>query len=248
MKAVILAAGKGERLGSISKRLPKPMIRFHDKPILEYNIELCKKYGIHDIYINIHHQGNVIKEYFQDGKSFSVNINYLEEEYLHGTSGSVRRIAEEFWGYKQDQSLSHIDPFFVIYGDNFSNFNLSLLVLKTRQSNTIVSIAFHYREDISNSGVAEFDENCKILRFIEKPHPKETESKWVNAGIYLLAPEILSYIPDGYSDFGRQIFPKMIQLGIPIYGVLTSEEVIAFDTIEMMSKHNQYIDFTNTCK
>ena len=78
MKAVILAAGVGSRLGSVTKTIPKPMIEIHGKPILLHNINLCRKANVTDIYINLHHLPNVIKDYFGDGSQKGINIKYVE--------------------------------------------------------------------------------------------------------------------------------------------------------------------------
>ena len=84
MKAIILAAGKGVRLGELSNSLPKPMIKYKGKPILEYNVELCKEFGINDIYINVHHLPEKIISYFGNGEKWGLNIQYVKEEYLLG--------------------------------------------------------------------------------------------------------------------------------------------------------------------
>jgi len=223
MKAIILAAGKGERLGNMIN-IPKPMIKVDGKPILEHNIELCKKFGIYDIYINLYHLPNIITEYFGEGKQLGVKITYIYEESLLGTSGAVKNIASA--------SGFNSDPFYVIYGDNYSNYNLNLLKSK------LITIAFHYREDVTNSGVAEFDKDNRIISFIEKPKQNETSNHWVNAGIYYMKPEIITFIPDGYSDFAKDIFPLLLKNNIPIYGVFENIDIRAFDTPDMLIKNN----------
>ena len=107
MKALILAAGKGERLGDITKNIPKPMIEVSGKPILEHNIGICKQAGIKDLFINLHYLPDRITEYFQDGKKYGVNLTYLYESEILGTAGALFPIINK---------LS--DPFMVIYGDN----------------------------------------------------------------------------------------------------------------------------------
>ncbi len=77
MKAVILAAGKGERLGEITNSLPKPMIEIDQKPILEHNIIMCRDNGINDIIINLHHLPHIIKDYFGNGSNWGVKIEYI---------------------------------------------------------------------------------------------------------------------------------------------------------------------------
>jgi len=224
MKAIILAAGKGERLGN-TILTPKPMIIVDNKPILQHNIELCKKHGITDIYINLHHLPHVIMKYFGDGKKFGVNIKYSYENELLGTSGAVKKISKDIKNFKKN-------PFFVIYGDNYSDCNLTKLI-----TDNMINIGFHYRKDVTNSGVADFDNDNFILNFIEKPKSNQIHSKWVNAGIYYLHPEILKYIPKGISDFSKDIFPKLLKNNIPIFGVKYDNIVKAFDTPEMLKKN-----------
>ena len=94
MKAVILAAGKGERLGAITQKIPKPMIRISGKPVLEHNIHMCKNSGVDEIFINLHHLPNVIKHYFRNGETWGVKINYKYESKLLGTAGTVSSLKE----------------------------------------------------------------------------------------------------------------------------------------------------------
>jgi len=232
MKAIILAAGKGERIQNITKSIPKPMIVVNGKPILQHNIELCKKYGITEIYINVHHLSKKIINYFGDGEKFGVHITYSIEKTLQGTAGAVRKIAESYWNIN-----SSITPFFVIYGDNYSNYDLSILKEKASETKSPLIIGFHFREDISASGVAEFGENGRVLKFIEKPKNHETNSHWVNAGIYYVNPTILEDIPEEFSDFGRDIFPLLLQKDIQIYGICQETEVKAFDTYKMIENN-----------
>lgn len=235
MKAVILAAGKGERLKEVTQTLPKPMIEFNNKPILQNNIELCIQYGIKDIYINLHHLPDVITNYFGDGEKLGVNIRYSYEEELLGTAGAIRKVAEM---YKDFASAGKFDePFYVIYGDNYSNYDLNSLKEKLIETGSLAVIGFHYREDTTSSGVAEFDETFRIKKFVEKPIPGESDSHWVNAGIYCLNKEIFNYIPAGFSDFAKDIFPALLKGSLPIYGICEDTIVKAFDTPEMY-KHS----------
>jgi NDP-sugar pyrophosphorylase family protein len=233
MKAIILAAGKGERLKDITQDLPKPMITYKGKPLLQHNIELCKSYGIKDFYINLHHLPEKIKEYFGNGKGFGVNIKYSYESELLGTSGAVKKIASDYWSHDSTSE----EFFFVIYGDNFSEYNLTAIEKKIKDTDCLAAIAFHFREDTSHSGVAEFDKNQRIIKFIEKPKTGESESHWVNAGIYCLKNEILSFIPEGTSDFSKDIFPELLRNNIAVYGICNETDVKAFDTPEMYTQN-----------
>ena len=227
MKAIILAAGKGERLKGTVDTIPKPMIKYQGKPILQHNIELCREFGIREVLINTHHLAEVIRSYFGDGSAFGVNIHYSFEEKILGTAGALNNF-RDYLGEEE---------FFVLYGDNFSKFDLSTLRKEFDNHQCIGVIAFHYREDVSQSGVGEFAPDGRILRFLEKPKPGTTDSHWVNAGIYYLSPQILNYIPQGFSDFGKDIFPILLRNNIPVYGVCNDTEVKAFDTIEMLKQN-----------
>lgn len=89
MVGVITAGGKGTRLSSIASDIPKPMVNIVGKPILQYQIECLKDNNIKKIYILIGHLGEVIKNYFKDGKEFGVNIEYIEEKEPLGSAGSL---------------------------------------------------------------------------------------------------------------------------------------------------------------
>jgi len=227
LKAVILSAGKGTRLKKYTSQIPKPMILYKGKPILEYNIELCQKFGIKEIYINQHYLKEKIIDYFGNGEKFGVHIQYSYEEKLLGTAGALNNFRQYL-----------TEPFFVIYGDNISNFNFDLLKEKFYEKREpLAVIGFHYREDVSQSGVAEFGKDDIIVNFIEKPKEGTTTSKWVNAGVYFVSPKILDYIPPGFSDFSKNIFPKLLEEKIPFYGVKQLSDVKAFDTPELLTKH-----------
>lgn len=223
---MILAAGKGTRLGDITFEIPKPMIQYKGKPLLEYNLNLCVGNEIREIFINTHHLADTITSYFKDGEKFGAKITYSYEEKLLGTAGALNN-------FKKYLSS---EPFFVIYGDNVCEFPLNKLIDKFNDTGSLAVIAFHYREDVSQSGIAEFGYNDKILRFIEKPSPGISKSKWVNAGIYLLSPKIFKFIPNGFSDFAKDIFPNLLEKGVDIYGVRSEVKLNAFDTLELLKK------------
>ena len=221
MKALILAAGIGSRL---NLDIPKPMFKIDGKPILEHNILLLKKHGITDIYINIHYKPEIIKNYLGDGSKFGVKIQYSYEEKLLGTSGAVKNI-ESFWGN---------EPFFILYGDNYTNINLTDMLSTHLTNKPITTIAVFDSKKVISSGIAggiiTLDQNNKLLSFIEGKG--ENNSGYVNAGVYILESQILDIIPKNvFSDFGNDIFPELLIKGHLIKGYLIKEGfVIAIDT------------------
>lgn len=224
MKAILLAAGKGERLKPITDKIPKPMIRIEGKPILEHNINLLKKYDINEIFINLHHLPEVIKDYFGNGNRWDVNITYSYESKLLGTAGVLRNF----------QKYLSNSKFLVIYGDNLMEFDLNKFLSFHIQKKGIGTIVLYKRIDVSQSGIALLDGNKKIIKFIEKPTNNQIFSSLVSAGVFILEPEILKYIPDNkYSDFGYDIFPELIKERKSLYGFEIEGKIIAIDTIEL---------------
>jgi NDP-sugar pyrophosphorylase family protein len=224
MKAVLLAAGKGERLGKVTRELPKPMISIKGKPVIEWNVNLCKQHNITDLFINLYHLPKIISDYLGNGDQFGVSITYALEEHLLGTGGGV----------KQFSQLLENAPFFVIYADNWSDYDLSAMYKYHQETKAEMTIALFHLDKVNFSGVAVLDQEDRILEFIEKPKSTPPPSHWVNAGIYLIEPHLLSQIPDSPCDFGREIIPDWIKTNTRIMGIKMKKKVIPIDTPDML--------------
>lgn len=243
MKAIILAAGKGNRLGELTRSIPKPMLKIRRKPILEHNIDWLRDYGIKDIYINLHHLPDVIRSYFKDGKKLDVNIEYSYEPKLLGTAGAVRKIAEGFWikgSWDENKYNSYpglYNPFLVVYGDNLFEYDLREIINFHERKKGVVTIAIYEKDNVNQSGIVLLDDENRIVKFIEKPKPDEVVSHLVNTGLYILEPEVLDYIPSNkVLDFGKDVFPQMIQKNENIFGVIFKGNLRAIDT-PILYKH-----------
>ena len=225
MKTLILAAGLGKRLGL--EDTPKPMYRVLRKPILEHNLLLLKKHGMTDICITLHYKGNVIKDYFKDGSNWGVKIQYSSEKELLGTAGALLNVR---WFLGKES-------FFIIYGDNYTDINLKEMLSFHLTHKPIATIALFDPKKSLNSGIAGgkvlLDKDNNLLSFIEG---KQDEiNGYVNAGIYIVEPQILELIPkDKPSDFGKDIFPKLLKEGLKLKGYITDGFVFAIDTIEAL--------------
>ena len=221
MKAIILCAGKCDRLKPLTDDLPKPMVPINSKPNLEYLILLCKKHGINEIAINTSYLPHKIKEYFINGDKFGVKLRYSFEPKLLGTSGALNNFRDFF-----------DETFFVIYGDNLTDINLSEMLRYHKDKRGLGTLYLHKQEIITEKttpGIVLFDKNYKITEIIEKPNEFERaklkkiseRKKLSNSGIYILEPEILKLIPEGFSDFANNIFPKVINSGYSLYGFIS---------------------------
>tara|TARA_Y100000034_G_scaffold133699_1_gene199921 strand:+ start:1103 stop:1855 length:753 start_codon:yes stop_codon:yes gene_type:complete len=211
MKAIILCAGKGERLMPLTENIPKPMVLIDNKPVLEYLIKLCKKHNITEIAINTSYFPEKIKEYFGNGEKFGVKLTYSFEQELLGTSGSLNNFKYFF----------NQEPFFVIYGDNITNLNLTEMLNYHKSKNAFATL-YLYKENViddkTSIGCVVVDENNKIKEIIENPTEEDRirltnipdERKLINTGVYILDPSILDFIPKEYSDFMKNIFPGLL--------------------------------------
>lgn len=199
-KAFILAGGKGTRLRPITYEIPKPMVPIQGRPILEHTINLLRRHDIRDIIISTGYLGHKIKEYFGDGSKFGVKINYIEEDKPLGTAGSLR-LASPLLN----------EPFIMVNGDNLFSFDLDGLVMAHKQNGGLATMALVSVEDPSKFGVAVLKGN-KIVNFVEKPERKDAPSNLINAGVYILEPEIINYLPNKTvaSMIEKDIFPKLV--------------------------------------
>jgi NDP-sugar pyrophosphorylase family protein len=224
--AIILAAGKGSRLGNISDEIPKPMIEINNKPVLEHNIILCKSFGVKNILINTHHLGQLIEQYFGDGKKFGVNIYYNREKKIMGTAGALL-------GFRN--MLGNM-PFIVIYGDNYPQINLEKLYQFHTQKNSKFTIHTYLKKDCSESGRVEYNENDILTNFYEKDKNSKNLSGYVNSGIYIIDNyQMLSNFIKKGTDFAFNVIPEVLKF-TNIYIYKSDEKVYPIDNLDLLKK------------
>jgi mannose-1-phosphate guanylyltransferase len=222
MKAMLLAAGEGTRLRPLTDQVPKPMLPIAGRPVLEHNVRLLARCGIRDLVINLHHAADVIATYFGDGSAWGVSITYSYEPELLGTAGAVAKLGRYF-----------DSTFLVVYGDNLTACDVRQLEIFHRRKAGIGTVALFHREDPTGSGIAALADDDRIIGFLEKPLPHQIFSHWVNAGLLVLEPEVLNYIPRSLaSDFGRDVLPALLAAGRPLYGYRQPEALWWIDTLD----------------
>ena len=208
--------------------IPKPMLPVGGRPVLEHLLLKLKGMGVDEIFINLHHQPEVIRSYFGDGKKLELSIQYAFEPELLGTAGALRNFAGEF----HDES-----SFYVCYGDNLFDCDLAPLRGFHAKAGALATIGLFAKEDVRGSGVAELDHGGRVIRFVEKPDPASVTSRLVNAGVYVLSPEIMNFINRLPCDFGHDVFPAMLTGEAALYGLVLDGTVRAIDTPELYEKH-----------
>jgi NDP-sugar pyrophosphorylase family protein len=225
VKAMILAAGKGTRLGELGEELPKPMLMLQRRPVLEWTLERLRASGISEVVINLHHAPHVIPGHFADGEPWGIRITYLFEPELLGTAGAVRNA----------RHLLRDDTFLVVYGDTVLDWDPLPMVLDHRQHRPLASVVVAEVEDASRLGVVTFDQQRRITRFKEKPGADRAGGRWVNAGLYVLEPEIFDHLPvHDVSDFGADIFPALLERGVSLRAYPRPRPLVVIDTREQL--------------
>jgi len=211
MRAVLMAGGSGTRLRPLTCDLPKPMVPILNRPIAEHIINLLRRHRITEIIATLHYLPDVMRDYFQNGSDFGVQITYaVEEDKPLGTAGCVKNIAEML-----DQT------FLVISGDSITDFDLTAAIDFHRQKRSKATLILTRVPNPVDFGVVITDADGRICRFLEKPSSSEVFSDTVNAGTYILEPEVLEYLPDGEEcDFSQHLFPLLLDKGEPIYGYI----------------------------
>ena len=208
-----MSGGMGTRLRPLTCNLPKPMVPIFNKPVMEYGIDLLKKYGINDIAVTLFYLPNMVMDYFGDGSEFDANIKYYIEDKPLGTGGSVKN-AHEFL----DSTIV------VISGDAFTDIDLKKAYDFHKAKGSKATLILKREPVPLEYGVVVTDADGRIIRFLEKPSWGEVFSDTINTGIYILEPEVLDYYNKGENfDFSKDLFPRLLKDNIPMYGYITEE-------------------------
>ena len=197
MKAVILAAGKGTRMGDLTQSLPKPMLPVEGKPILEHIISGVKSAGIQEICLITGWKAEVIESHFGDGSAFGVKVSYRRQEVQDGT-GRAALPARDMVGD---------DDFLLTYGDILVRPDTYASMVQRYQEDRFAGLlTVTEGEDVTKGGINFFDEAFCLSRLVEKPTHEELDELraegvlkdgdpvWYNAGIYIFAPETFDYM------------------------------------------------------
>ncbi len=211
MRAVLMAGGSGTRLRPLTCDLPKPMVPILNRPIAEHILNLLKRHHITQVIATLHYLSDVLKDYFQDGSDFGLEITYsVEDEQPLGTAGCVKNTEELL-----------DDTFLVISGDCITDFDLQAAIAFHRAKGSKATLILTRVPNPIEYGVVITDAQDRIIRFLEKPSTSEIFSDTVNTGTYILEPEVLDYLPSQEeSDFSQDLFPRLLQEGEPMYGFI----------------------------
>jgi mannose-1-phosphate guanylyltransferase len=233
---MILAAGKGTRVRPLTYDLPKPMIPILGKPVMAYLIERLAKYGVRDIMVNVSYLHEKIEEYFGEGEQFGVNIGYSFEGYTNdqgevvpqplGSAGGMKKI-QQFGGFFDETTI-------VLCGDALIDLDLKSALFEHKRKGALASVISKEVpwEKVSDYGVVVTDGDGRVVSFQEKPARDEARSNFASTGIYIFEPEVLDLIPaDTVFDIGSDLFPLLVERGLPFYAQKRSYGWIDIGTV-----------------
>lgn len=234
-QAVLLSAGLGTRIRSIFPDIPKVMIPLLGKPILERHIELLRRYGVKEFFVNLHYLPDAITNYFGDGSKLGVKIAYaLEAPEILGTAGGIKNF-ERLLG----------DQFFVLYADTFYEIDFGRLMDFYAVLPDPIGMATARRTDHPlDSDLAVLGEDGRVLQFLIKPHKELPSDYWGTSAPYIFSKKVLEYIPKGkYYEIDHNLVPDLLARNYNYYACPLAEGEFRKDvgTPERYSEMEEYL-------
>ena len=207
MKAVILVGGQGTRLRPLTINAPKAMVPVLNMPFLEHVICHLSRHKVMQITMAQSHLAQSIADYFGDGSRFGVRINYVLEKTPLGTAGAVKN-AERYLD----------ETFLVLNGDIVTDLDITAMLDAHRRSRAKATIALTPVDDPTSYGLIETDDKSRVTRFLEKPSWSQVTTNMINAGTYILEPDVVACIPSQTNfSFEHDLFPLFLEQDMPIY-------------------------------
>lgn len=248
-QAVILSAGFGTRLKPLTDTMPKVMIPFFGKPLLEHHIEQYKKFGVTEFFINLHYLPEVITNYFGDGSKWGVSITYANENPILGTAGGMKNFTPSAPSTGLVQASSGHGgklkgDFYLIYGDVFSQVDYGKMAEAYYQTpeGRIGMELIGETDHPKDSDLAVVDEQLKFLKIYQKPH-QEIPPKYVSMrGVYIFNEKILAYIPaHTYYEIDHALLPDILEKGEAFYGYQCDDFLKDVGTMERYQFVTEYL-------
>lgn len=212
MKAFLLAAGVGSRLGEITRNTPKCLLPIGGRPLLDYWLETLERAGVSKVLVNLHHRADQVRDFLRSRTS-SLQVTTSYEPELLGSAGTISKA----WDFVQGE-----DYFFIAYADNFARVDLTkLLRFHQTNNNPVLTLIAYRTPEPTRCGIVELDDDGRVLSFEEKPtNPK---SNFANSGIHVAGSELRDFLPAAVpADLGYHVLPR---LAGRMYGYVTDEYI-----------------------
>jgi NDP-sugar pyrophosphorylase family protein len=225
MNAMILAAGRGTRLGSLGRRLPKVLVPIGDRPLLARQLEYLAREGFSRVVINAHHLATEIVSFAASYRG-PLEVSVVVEEALLGTAGGVRNAL----------GLLGRGHFLVLYGDVVIDEPLRPIVEAHRRSEAVATLVVHEAASAEGKGVVRMDSSGWVTAFEEKKNT-HLGPALVSSGVYVIRQELVESLPAGSMiDFGEDVFPQALEQGQRIFSYRIPSPVIDIGTPSGLSQ------------
>lgn len=230
MNAMILAAGRGTRLGELGRMVAKVLVEVGGEPLLARQLRYLKEHGdVERVVINAHHLAPQIKR-FVANHPYAQDIDVVVEPRLLGTAGGVHNALP----------LLGKEPFLVLYGDVIVDEPITALVETHRRAQAAATLTLYRTSAIEGKGTVELTAAGAVCAFHEKSRAAENREAYVNAGLYVLEPTLMSRFPAGVElDFGHDVFPAALADNVAIAAHVLSAPVIDMGTPTMLALARQ---------
>jgi len=205
MRAVILVGGQGSRLRPITFDIPKALVPLRNRPFMGYMLDFLRRGGLSGAVLSLGYLPDPIQAYLREQQDLDgFSVDYAVEDHALGTAGGIKN-AEE---YLDGETLV------VVNGDVLTGMDLATAIRVHKETKALATITLTSVEDPTAYGLVEVDHEMNVRRFIEKPAADEVTTNLVNAGVYVLEPEVLDMIPAGREvSIEREIFPELQESG-----------------------------------
>ena len=226
--AVIMAGGKGSRLRSITNdEIPKPMVLVDGKPLLEYQVEKLKSYGIKKIVMIVGHLGEKIVDHFKDGKDFGVEIDYIFEKEPLGTAGAFYYLKDKI----------DAKDFMLVFGDVFFDMDFDRMEDFHFKNSALTTLLAHPNGHPYDSDLIRMDDKGRVIGFDSKHNVRDYwYDNMVNAGMYIINRKLLDLVKEPVkTDFEKDILANQVKIGANIYAYHTPEYVKDVGTVDRIN-------------
>lgn len=229
-KVVFLVGGKGSRLGSLTTKIPKPMIDIAGTPMLEHIVRHVQGFGFTNFLFKTNYLSEVIERHFGKGDKYGVNIEYLVEQEPLGTGGGLSFLKNE------------TGPVKIVYGDVLFNIDLNKLLSYHKKNKADATLVVFETEHPEDSDILVM-QNEKVVSIIHKPGNRKF-GNLANAALYIFEPKCFAEIPStGTYNLDKDLLPRLIEKGFAVYGykIKDGEYIEDAGTPVRLAKVEQYI-------
>jgi len=215
MKAMVLAAGLGERMWPLTEDRAKPSLPLLNRPIIAHTLEHLARHGVKEAVINLHYHPESIRGIVSDGSKLGIKVHYSEEPIILGTAGGLK---------KAEPLLQGSGSFFMINSDSLTDCDLTAALKKHRESGALATMVLAPLDPKAAYSPVEMDERDRIVRIAGRPagDPAPGAGRYFFTGVHVLEPAIFDSIPAGKCDINRDVYPPLLNADRNIRGFVHS--------------------------